>query len=76
MKKEVFVKNRDRILNDLFDRHTGTEIARIMDALIVFEAISNGESTKVFHERAIDAQYQLICFALRVGDYRCEVVLS
>jgi hypothetical protein len=70
MKKELFVKNRDRILNDLFDRYTGTEIARIMDALIVFEAVTNGESTKVFHERAIEAQYQLIVFALRVGTYK------
>jgi hypothetical protein len=76
MEKKDFLNNRDRILNDLFDRYTGTEIARIMDALIVFEAISNGKPTEVFHQRAIDAQYQLIVFSIRVGSYRCEVVLS
>ena len=76
MEKKDFLKNRDRILNDLFDRYTGTEIARVMDALIVFEAISNGKTTEVFHQRAIDAQYQLILIGLNSGLYRCEVVLS
>ena len=55
MEKQVFEKNRDKIINDFVRQLGQSHIARVLDALIIFEAITNGESTKIFNDKAIEA---------------------
>ena len=70
MEKQVFEKNRDKIINDFVRQLGQSHIARVLDALIIFEAITNGESTKIFNDKAIEAQHIFIEYAIQVGSYQ------
>lgn len=69
MTQQQFEENRDKILNDFFDQLVLTHVAQVLNALILFEAITNAETTKIFNDKAVQAQYMFIRFTMEMGIY-------
>ena len=77
MERNFFELNRDKIINDFYRQHEKTHVGKLMNALIIFEAITQGEGAmKVFNDKAIEAQHILIEFCVQTGSYQPTIPLT